>query len=255
MEDRLVNERPSGLSGTALRMWGFIFIIAGVLGRSVLQNGLLGIGTLSPQQLLEVMQSSDRAMAIATAALVMQAIETCAVPIFAFLLVEGFLHTADWKKYLIRVAAVALVSEIPYNLAMSHSVLDFGSRNPAFGLVLGLVLLYLYKYFAGKKLVCVMVTVAAVAWGWMLSIEHGIPMVLIIAALWAFRKKAGLRCFVGAAAAVICGVGSFFYMAAPMSFLAIHMYNGERGEGDRRLSYVLYPVTLLTIGLAAMFAF
>jgi len=39
----------------------------------------------------------------------------------------------------------------------------------------------------------------------------------------------------------------------PMGFLAVHMYNGERGESNRLVSYLFYPVALLLIGLAAMF--
>ena len=77
---------------------------------------------------------------LATIALVCQAVSTCAVPIFAFLLVEGFLHTSDWKRYLTRVSLMALAAEIPYNLAMSSKLIDLSSRNPAFGLVLSFVL-------------------------------------------------------------------------------------------------------------------
>ena len=39
-----------------------------------------------------------------------------------------------------------------------------------------------------------------------------------------------------------------------MGFLAIHFYNGEKGESSRLVNYLFYPVTLLAIGLAAKFA-
>ena len=257
MEDRLVNERPSGLSGTALRIWGFIFIIAGVIGRSVLQNGLLGIGTLSGQQLLEVMQTSDKAMTLATAALVMQAIETCAVPIFAFLLVEGFLHTADWKKYIIRVAAVALVSEIPYNLAMSGSLWDTSSRNPVFGLAFGLGMLYLHRFYGGdsisRRLLRVMITAAAVLWPMMLLVQDGAFCVVMVAVFWLCREKVQYRTFIGCAVAALCSLLSIYYLAAPMAFLAIHFYRGEKGDENRTVNYLAYPALLLAAGLAVKF--
>lgn len=244
--------RVSGLDSGALKIWGMLFVLAGVLSRSILQNRLLGVGSVTGQELMDTMQAYDGAMLMATVALLLQALETCAVPIFAFALVEGYQHTKDWKKYLLRLGILALFSEIPYNLAFGQQVLDLGSRNPVFGLVFGLVLLCLYRQFAGKKAICLLAAAAAIAWSLMLRIEHGVPVLLIASALWIFREKPMMRGFLGAAAAAVCTVGSLFYLASPMGFLAIHFYNGEKAEGNRLIWYLFYPVMLIVVALAGM---
>ena len=88
--ERLGNTRPSGLHSGSLRAWGMLFAIAGIISRCVLQNTLLGVGEHSMQELVEMMQASETAMIITTISLVLQAMETVAVPIFTFLLFEGF---------------------------------------------------------------------------------------------------------------------------------------------------------------------
>ena len=253
--ERLGNTKPSGLHAGNLRAWGMLFAIAGIVSRSILQNKMLGVGLRSMQELMELMQSDQTAMAIATVALILQAVETVAVPIFVFLLAEGFIHTSDWKKYFARVAGLAVLTEIPYDLAMNGTVLEFTSQNPVFGLVLCMVLLYLFERFSGKKLICVIMALAGLAWALMLRVDHGIPMLLMVCVIRIFRNKRMFMGFSGMAAAALCTGISPFYLAAPMGFLAIHFYNGEPGNSSRLVNYLFYPATLLLIGLVAKFAF
>lgn len=241
-----------GISSEALKIWGLLFVLAGVIGRGILQNCILRVGTISGQELLETMNLYDGAMLMATVSLLLQALETCAVPIFAFALVEGARYTADWKKYLLRLTLLAVISEIPYNLAFGRLVLDLSSRNPVFGLVLGLILILLYRQFSEKKAVCILSAVAAASWVMMLRVEHGIPMLLIVSVIWIFREQPMLCRIMGAAAAAICTLGSLFYLASPMAFLAIHAYRGERGTGSRLIFYCFYPMILLAAVLVGM---
>lgn len=41
-----------------------------------------------------------------------------AFPIFCFQIVEGVRYTKNWKRYMARLALLALISEIPFDLAI-----------------------------------------------------------------------------------------------------------------------------------------
>lgn len=256
--ERLSNtNQTSGFSCRGLRMWGLLLTLAGIVGRGLLQNRLLGLAQMTSQQLLEVLESSGDAMTIATVSLVMQALECCAVPIFAWLLVKGFQHTSDLKKYMLRVAFVAVLSELPYNLALGGKLTGYAAQNPVYGLLLALIMLMFFRNYEGKQvknvLIKVLVTVAALIWAAMLRIDNGICIVLIVAALWVTRNKPTMQGLFGAAAAMVCSMVNIFFMASPMIFLAIHFCNGEKGEQNRAVNYLAYPAMLLAVGLAGIY--
>lgn len=259
MERLRSTQKPKGIHAGALRTWGLFFLTAGMIGRGIVQNQILGIGEVSAQQLLETMQSSQWAMMLATLSLVLQAMETCAVPIYALLVVEGFRHTSSLKQYLLRVTGVALLSEIPYNLVMSGKILDLSSRNPVVGVVLSLAVLYFYRTYAKKSMINVLikivVTASAVLWTQMLGVDSGAGLVIVVCVLWIFRKNPLYRTFAGAIATIVCTLISPFYLAAPMGFLAVHMYNGEQGADNRVVNYLAYPVLALALGLIGIFLF
>lgn len=256
--ERLSNTgRTTGLSCRGLRIWGLILALAGVVGRGILQNRILGMGNMTTQQLMAVLDSGSEAMTVATVSLVFQLLEACAVPIFAYLLVIGAQHTSDMKKYLMRLAVVAVLSELPYNLAIGGKLFDYPAQNPVYGMLIALMMLMFFRMYGGKKpkavLIKTVVALAAMLWCAMLRIDNGICIVLITAALWFTRSKPTLQSIFGATAAMLCSFFSIFYMAAPMVFLAIHFCNGEQGEQNRVVNYLAYPVLLLAVGLAGMY--
>lgn len=72
-----------------------------------------------------------------------------AFPIFCFLLVEGFLHTRNLKKYMIRLGIFALVSDVPFDLAFFGEI-GLGHQNVFFTLLLGVMALACIDYIKHK---------------------------------------------------------------------------------------------------------
>lgn len=248
--ERLGNHyKKTGITVNALRLWALLFLAAGVLGRGVIQKHILGFSGMGIQQMLEVMQSSETAMNHVAMALALQALEACAAPLYVYLLVEGVGHTSDFRKYFCRVLAAAVITEIPYNLAMGMGALDFGSRNPVFGLVLAMVMIYFYQRYSEpgmqNLLTKMLMTLACFAWVKMLNIEFGMPVLLLTAVMWATRNKGVCRKLAGAGASIACSIFSTFFLASPMAFIAIHLCNGEKGEDNRVVNYLMYPGILL----------
>lgn len=104
----------------------------GAFGQGILQGRVLGLAGASSEQMLEIMNASGSAVALTGVSLALQALETCAAPIFALLLVEEGLNAANWKQDIIWILGLAVVTEIPYNLAVSGTPLVPGSLNPVF---------------------------------------------------------------------------------------------------------------------------
>lgn len=258
MAERLSEHREStGMNRNTLRLWGLIFLALGTMSRGILQTRVLGVGAGS-EQLMKMLDLSG-GMTAAAAALALEALESCAVPIFAVLLIDGFAKTSSFRNYLLRMLVLAAVSEIPYNFAVSGKFWDPMSRNPVFAMVLCLMMLYLYRHWAGfgiKNLtVKIAVFAAAILWAAIFRVQYGVSMLIVVTTLWGFRQRKTLRNFLGAAAAICCCVGNPLYMFSPFGFLLAHHYNGEEGRSLKQLHYAMYPLMLVLIGAAGTLLF
>ena len=147
-----------------------------------------------------------------------------------------------------------MACEIPHNLVFGGKLLLASSRNPVFGIVLSMIILYFYRRYAGTELKNVLIKAAVcgagVVWCQMLKIEFGACMVLLVSTLWAFRSKTLYRNLAGAVMTVVCSLFSPFFLAAPMGFLAVFFYNEEKGTTSRTMNYAAYPVILVIAAIA-----
>ena len=199
-------------------------------------------------------------------------------PIFAFLISEGFIHTSNFKKYLLRLTAFAVISEIPFNVFCSSKTFFPQYQNVLFTFVLSVLALVLID-FAKKEPTLPKVagaglgTVIIVFLAEVLKVDYGGAGVVIVIAFYLFRNFpfAFLAQFI-----TVFVVFILFYPGRPVffkiqdlifcipvqsfalfSFIPIWLYNGKKGKSSKVLQYgfyAFYPVHMLILYLIKYFA-
>ena len=190
-----------------------------------------------------------------------------AFPIYCFLLVEGFLHTRSVGKYALRLGIFALISEVPFDLALNQKLWRPGSNNVFFTLLIGLFLIWgiskveiFYKFWKEKKLDAFIGIVAALAVAVLMVVpalflaeiilasDYGMGGVLAILALYMFRNYTAIG-YVLATIVLYIFAGSSQIFALIM-LLPLGLYDGTRGEQgyiEKYLFYGFYPLHLLLL--------
>ena len=115
-----------------------------------------------------------------------------AFPIFAYLLLEGFLHTRSRKKYALNLLIIALISEIPFNLVLHGRIIYLASRNTCFTLLLGLLFLILLEKCeqANKPLLMIVVTAGFAAAFWFANVDYGLAACFVFLVCYLSRYQA-----------------------------------------------------------------
>lgn len=186
----------------------------------------------------------------------MRSIGRLAFPIFCFLLVEGFLHTRDSIKYAKRLFLFALISEIPFDFALSQSLFAWNHNNVYFTLLIGLLVMIGVSYFERKtprhtaeryfNLVCQMLIAAAGLYlAKFLHTDYGFKGVFLIEVLYFLRMDRKVQAIFGA-------IAISWEATAPLAFIPIWFYNGERGKQLKYFFYWFYPVHLVILGFLKM---
>ena len=172
-----------------------------------------------------------------------------AFPIYCFLLVEGYMHTKDIKKYGIRLFIFALVSEIPFDLAF-YGKIEFGHQNIFFTLLIGLITIYFLDKKEGRfKNNKSLVIAASILAATLLYVDYSFIGIIYILAFYYYKElpkskrlqKVGL---VLLASNLLAGImQQYSLLALPI----IYLYNGELGPKNKVLQmlfYIAYPLHL-----------
>ena len=185
--------------------------------------------------------------------LIFRYIGRLAFPIFAFFIVEGYYHTRDVKKYLGRLLAFALISEIPYDLAFHNVFFELAHQNVFFTLAIGLFLINLLENTGAFWIKGVWII--AFMWGAdFLKVDYsyrGVALILIYYLLferkWAKHLAGALWNIVFYTHQVPSLTVFPIQYAGAFATILLSLYNGERGPRIKYVFYVFYPAHLLII--------
>lgn len=181
-----------------------------------------------------------------------------AFPIFCFLLVEGFTHTSNLKKYIRNLLIFALVSELPFNIAFSNCLFDPSYQNVFFTLLIGITALAIIKYLPSKltikeehqkiayTIICMLATAACAALAQLLKTDYGAEGVICIVLMYLLRQYKTISFTVGV---IFLTIMNYFEGCALLMIPVIKAYNGKRGLSLKYFFYAFYPVHMLLIWL------
>lgn len=185
-----------------------------------------------------------------------------AFPIFCFLIVEGYFHTSNVKKYLLRLGIFALISEIPFDYALWDAAFMktfYSYQNVFFTLFLGLLTITIYDYiskkYKGQFWILNFFAVITIVIGGALSVliksDYDVRGILMILVFYIFHwnKKAMAIAYILLIGFLFGGLSILTIFALPF----IWFYNGERGPKVKYAFYAFYPVHLLVLGFIARY--
>lgn len=242
-----------GLSGSTLKLIAVITMIIDHIGAAILGRLLYveGIGGLNGTDTEAVTRWLMEHAALYGTYSVLRVIGRIAFPIFCFLLIEGFEHTKDRKKYALRLGLFALISEIPFDLAFNSKVLEFGYQNVFFTLFIGLITITVFHAIEERddwnRALSIVLRIAAAFLGMaaahFLCTDYAEKGIMCIVILYLFRKNKKWQ--------ILAGCLAFFWWELPalLAFIPIALYNGTRGLRLKYAFYLVYPVHLLILYL------
>ena len=197
-----------------------------------------------------------------------------AFPIYAFMIVEGYFHTKNIKKYVCRLLLFAVLSEIPFNLAMGSRLFYPIHQNVLWSFLMAIGLIHWNERVKGKQIwKRILVAVASVCIGYLVGLITFVDFyhagILTVLAFYFLRGKKWW-CYL---AQLVClwyinveMLGGFSYEVnlfgqtqfiarqgfALLALIPIWLYRGKQGYHSKALQYgyyAFYPLHLLILGI------
>lgn len=198
----------------------------------------------------------------------LRAIGRIAMPIFTFLIYQGFKNTSNLKLYFKRLVSLASITQtivvimgiIAWKYKPGYDVKFYLDLNIVFSFALGIILLYVIDNFkkVEKKgildyIYLTLILSSVVGLYVILPLDYGILPMLMMLVFYALDKLKERNNRIGMYILTIIsiivylilidGVKKFAILSLPILLL----YNGQKGTSIKRLFYYAYPIQFITL--------
>ena len=178
--------------------------------------------------------------------LLMRLIGRLSFPLFAFLIVQGFMHTRNVRNYILRILAFAVVTEVIYDYAFFGEYVYVGKQNALFTLVIGLLALTGMRHFKDKTGATIGFGLLACAVALFLNSDFTFYGVLMIIFFYFDQFDRIGRIFSILLLNIIMGG---LQPAASFALIFTEMYKERERKLPKYCFYVFYPLHLLILAL------
>ena len=201
-----------------------------------------------------------------------------AFPIFAFMIAEGYFHTKDYKKYMIRLLICALISEIPFDLMYEGGVFFPFHQNVIWTFIIALLCIRVIDTVRerGNKVKFIFTSLGFSLLGFLAGTlgmtDYFGPGVLTVLVFYFFRGRKwymllaqvislyliNVSMLSGQDIPLIIGGHEFFFTIQGFALLAlipIWLYRGKQGirnSWTKWSFYLFYPVHMLILALIGL---
>ena len=183
-----------------------------------------------------------------------------AMPIFAFCITEGYIHTRSRNKYLLRMGIFALVSEVPFDLAFEGNI-NLSHQNIMLSFFISIAALMLFDLIRGPKseikgrysvwrtILGVLAVIAMAAVAMLVKADYTMFAVAAVFLFYVFKDvNHYVRPIPGVAFLALTRTMGY-YCTTGLSIVPLLLYNGKKGKGLKWLFYAFYPGHLLLLFL------
>ena len=178
-------------------------------------------------------------------------------PIFAYLITEGWCYTKSKPRYMRRLLFFAVLSQIPYTLAVSGNAVSHFELNVLFTLFLGTCVLWIADIaldFQGPfRYLLLFLSLIPVSLGFCFDMDFGWGGILCISFMGLSHNKSVKLCALVLSMGLIYLADFSLYYGIAFLFtlpavILLYFYDGSSGRVKYKyLFYLFYPAHLLVL--------